>query len=181
MSDAVERARAALAAAAKAQEDAAAALTAAGSAKVDPRPATPGPLTAAQVGAIRTGYSFDGAALEMGALVNGEALADVPVRIPVGMMNRHGLVAGATGTGKTKTLQGLAEQLSALGVPVFAADIKGDLSGVASPGVANDQLLDRTRGIGQDWQPVASPTEYFSLGGIGSGGPVRAPASGVGP
>ena len=70
----------------------------------------------------------------MGALVNGDALADVPVRIPLSMINRHGLVAGATGTGKTKTLQVLAEQLSAHGVPVFAADIKGDLSGIASLG-----------------------------------------------
>ena len=68
-------------------------------------------------------------ALEMGALVNGDADAATQVRIPLAMVNRHGLIAGATGTGKTKTLQVLAEQLSAAGVPVFAADIKGDLSG----------------------------------------------------
>ena len=60
------------------------------------------------------------------------------------MLNRHGLVAGATGTGKTKTLQLMAEQISAAGVPVFAADIKGDLSGIASPGQPSDKLLART-------------------------------------
>ena len=140
-----------------------------------------GPLTDAEVGIVRTGYAFDGPALEMGALVNGDAMPDVPVRIPLAMMNRHGLVAGATGTGKTKTLQGLAEQLSSLGVPVFAADIKRDLSGIASPGEQNEKLLDRTRRIGQDWHPNASPTEFFSLGGIGAGVPIRATVSGFGP
>jgi len=139
-----------------------------------------GPLTPAEVDAIRAGYAFDGPALEMGALVNGDALADVPIRIPVAMMNRHGLVAGATGTGKTKTLQVLAEQLSAAGVPVFAADIKGDLSGIASPGASSEKLLERTRGIGQDWAPAATPTEYFTLGGLGTGIPIRATVSSFG-
>ena len=96
-------------------------------------------------------------ALEMGALVNGEAMPDVPVRIPIAMTNRHGLVAGATGTGKTRTLQVLAEQLSAAGVAVFAADIKGDLSGIATPGEGNEKLLKRTEGIGQQWTPRPSP------------------------
>jgi uncharacterized protein len=142
---------------------------------------TGGPLDPAAVEAIRAGYAFDGEVLEMGALVNGEALSEVPVRIPIAMMNRHGLVAGATGTGKTKTLQVLAEQLSAAGVPVFAADIKGDLSGIASPGVENPKLLERTAGIGQDWSPSASPTEYFTLGGLGTGIPIRATVSSFGP
>ena len=83
---------------------------------------TSGPLDAAGIERIRAGYAFDGAVLEMGALVNGSALPDVQVRIPVAMLNRHGLVAGATGTGKTRTLQLLAEQLSAAGVHVFAGD-----------------------------------------------------------
>jgi len=117
----------------------------------------------------------------MGALVNGDARPDVPIRIPLAMTNRHGLVAGATGTGKTKTLQVLAEQLSAHGVPVFAADIKGDLSGIASAGTPSEKLLARTTGIGQDWVPTASPTEYFSLGGIGRGIPIRATVTGFGP
>ena len=218
MSDAVQQARAAVAAAAQAQADAAAALAAAEAAEraavqTAPAPALPptappstptlapasasalapasaaetasapatGPLTEVEIDAIRAGYSFDGPALEMGALVNGDARPDVQVRIPLGMMNRHGLVAGATGTGKTKTLQGLAEQLSALGVPVFAADIKGDLSGIASPGTPSDKLTARTTGIGQNWSAIASPTEFFSLGGIGTGIPIRATVSGFGP
>ena len=113
--------------------------------------------------------------------MNTDPVPQAQIRIPLGMMNRHGLVAGATGTGKTRTLQGLAEQLAAKGVPVFAADIKGDLSGVATPGEPNDKLLARTRGIGQDWQAAASVTEYFALGGIGTGVPVRATVSGFGP
>ena len=85
--------------------------------------------------AVAPGYAFEGPALELGGLMlDANTLSDVPIRIPLGMVNRHGLVAGATGTGKTKTLQLLAEQLSAAGVPVFAADIKGDLSGISTPG-----------------------------------------------
>jgi len=139
------------------------------------------PLSAAQVATIKAGYTFDGPALEMGDPVNGTALADVPVRIPLAMVNRHGLVAGATGTGKTKTLQVLAEQLSAHGVPVFAADIKGDLSGIATAGTPGEKLLARTRSIGQQWMPVATPTEYFTLGGLGTGVPIRATVSSFGP
>lgn len=140
-----------------------------------------GPLDAEQVQAVITGYTFAAATLDLGALVNGVALPEAQIRIPLGMMNRHGLVAGATGTGKTRTLQGLAEQLAAKGVPVFAADIKGDLSGVATPGEAGEKLLARTRAIGQDWVPAASVTEYYALGGIGKGVPVRATVSGFGP
>ena len=117
----------------------------------------------------------------IGALVDGDAVPEAQVRIPLGMLNRHGLVAGATGTGKTKTLQVLAEQVAAQGVPVFAADIKGDLSGIASPGVANDKLTARSTSIGQDWQPVATPTEYFTLGGLGTGVPIRASIESFGP
>lgn len=144
-------------------------------------PETTGPLAAADVERIRAGYAFEGAALEMGALVNGEAMPDVPVRIPLAMTNRHGLVAGATGTGKTRTLQVLAEQLAANGVAVFAADIKGDLSGVATPGTSSEKLLTRTEGIGQAWSAASFPTEFFSLGGVGKGVPIRATISGFGP
>jgi len=171
-------------AAEQAQASAAAVPEAAAGVPAAPAPTPPapaGPLGDADVETIRAGYAFAGAALEMGALVNGDARADVPVRIPLAMMNRHGLVAGATGTGKTKTLQVLAEQLSENGVPVFAADVKGDLSGIASPGESSPKLLDRTKGIGQDWSPLAAPTEYFALGGKGTGIPVRATVSGFGP
>ncbi|QEO13712.1 DUF853 family protein [Agromyces intestinalis] len=147
-------------------------------------PESPGPnapLTAAEAGAVAAGYAFDGTALELGALVNGEADPAVQVRIPIAMTNRHGLVAGATGTGKTRTLQVLAEQLSAAGVAVFAADIKGDLSGLATSGEGSEKLLARTRGIGQDWTPASFPVEFFSLGGIGRGVPIRATVAGFGP
>ncbi|KQW06493.1 ATPase [Leifsonia sp. Root4] len=146
-----------------------------------PAAAESGPLDAAHIDTIRAGYAFEGAALEMGALVNGEALPGVQVRIPLAMTNRHGLVAGATGTGKTRTLQVLAEQLSANGVAVFAADIKGDLSGIATAGEGNPKLLARTEGIGQGWTPDSFPVEYFSLGGVGKGVPIRATIAGFGP
>ncbi|MFB2597738.1 helicase HerA-like domain-containing protein [Herbiconiux sp. P17] len=186
--EAARQAQAAAEAAVKRAEEAAAAAAAAPvpdvATPVVPTPAdTPStaPLDDASVEGIRAGYAFDGPALDIGALVNGEALPGVQVRIPLAMTNRHGLVAGATGTGKTRTLQTLAEQLAAAGVPVFAADMKGDLSGVATPGEGNEKLLARTTAIGQDWSPKASRTEYFSLGGIGKGVPIRATLSGFGP
>lgn len=159
---------------------AAEAASAAPTADAPPAP-TAGSLDAAQRDHIRAGYAFDGAALELGALVDGEPDASVPIRIPLGMLGRHGLVAGATGTGKTKTLQVLAEQLAAAGVPVFAADIKGDLSGIATPGTASEKLLARTAGIGQDWSPRAAQVEYLALGGVGTGVPIRATVTSFGP
>src|SRR5919199_6829444 len=131
---------------------------------------------------VRDGYAFAGPALELGALVvDGKGDPSVQVRIPLSMINRHGLVAGATGTGKTKTLQGMAEQLSTAGVPVFLADIKGDLSGMAAPGVVNDKITARAAEIGADWQPTAYPVEFFALGGHGTGVPVRATVTSFGP
>jgi DNA helicase HerA-like ATPase len=131
---------------------------------------------------IRAGYAFEGAALHLGtAVVDGQAHADAPVRLPLSSLNRHGLVAGATGTGKTKTLQLMAEQLSGQGVPVFLADIKGDLSGMATPGQPNEKLTARARDVGQDWVPTAYPTEFLSLGGLGKGTPVRATITSFGP
>lgn len=106
-------------------------------------------------------------------MADAETLTETPIRIPLGMLNRHGLVAGATGTGKTKTLQLLAEQLSAAGVPVFAADIKGDLSGLATPGTESEKLTARASSVGQTWQARGFPVEYFALGGEGTGIPVR--------
>ncbi|MCR2812634.1 DUF853 domain-containing protein [Microbacterium sp. zg.Y1084] len=155
--------------------------TTAASADDQPETSPGGPLDDAEVAAIVRGYTFDSATLDLGALVNGAAAPKAQIRIPLSMINRHGLVAGATGTGKTRTLQSLAEQLAAHGVPVFAADIKGDLSGVATPGEPSDKLLARTRAIGQDWHPCASATEFFALGGVGTGVPVRATVSGFGP
>ena len=97
------------------------------------------------------------------------------------MLNRHGLIAGATGTGKTKTLQLITEQLSAAGVPVFAADIKGDLSGLAPAGEGDEKLLARTGSLGQAWKATASPVEFLALGGRGPGVPMRATITSFGP
>ncbi len=135
-----------------------------------------------EVVAIQRGYTFDEPAIELGVLMQDDSpVPSVGVRIPVSMLNRHGLVAGATGTGKTKTLQLMAEQISAAGVPVFAADIKGDLSGIASPGQSSEKLLARTAKIGQSWEPRGCPTEFFALGGQGLGIPLRATMSSFGP
>ncbi|MRT44828.1 DUF853 family protein, partial [Xylella fastidiosa subsp. multiplex] len=91
------------------------------------------------------------------------------IRIPLAVLNRHGLVAGATGTGKTKTLQLVAEQLSAQGVPVFMADIKGDLSGVSAPGQPNDKVRGRAAEVRQEWAPGGFPAQFYALGGLGHG------------
>jgi hypothetical protein len=134
------------------------------------------------VSAIKAGYTFDGPTIDVGALLHGgEPVPRARIALPLAMMNRHGLVAGATGTGKTRTLQGLAEQLSAAGVPVFLADMKGDLSGLAVPGAGGEKLLARTKALGQDWQPTAFPVEFLCLGGLGEGVPVRATPTSFGP
>ncbi|HET9889911.1 MAG TPA: helicase HerA-like domain-containing protein, partial [Mycobacterium sp.] len=92
-----------------------------------------------------------------------------------------GLVAGATGTGKTKTLQLIAEQLSAAGVPVLMADVKGDLSGLARPGEGNDKTAARAKDTGDNWQPTGFPVEFLSLGTNGIGVPIRATVESFGP
>lgn len=138
--------------------------------------------TAEKVAALQKGYTFEGAAIALGvAIIDGEVHPEAQVSLPLGMMNRHGLVAGATGTGKTVTLHLMAEQLSSAGVPVFLADIKGDLSGLATPGTGSEKLLARTRAIGQDWAASSFPVEYLALGGDGSGVPVRATVTSFGP
>ncbi|MFF4114047.1 helicase HerA-like domain-containing protein [Streptomyces sp. NPDC001714] len=131
---------------------------------------------------IAAGYAFAGQALDLGAVLrDGRCFPGAQVRIPLPMLNRHGLVAGATGTGKTKTLQLIAEQLSAHGVPVFLADVKGDLSGVARPGQANDRVRARAGEVGQQWTATGFPTEFLALGGLGHGIPVRATITSFGP
>ncbi|MFD4879018.1 helicase HerA-like domain-containing protein [Streptomyces sp. NPDC058420] len=131
---------------------------------------------------IAAGYAFTGPALDLGALLwEGACLPDAQIRIPLPMLNRHGLVAGATGTGKTKTLQLIAEQLSAQGVPVFLADVKGDVSGISAPGVTNDKVAGRAAEVKQQWTATGYPAEFYALGGIGHGIPVRATITGFGP
>ena len=132
--------------------------------------------------AIRDGYTFTVPTIQLGVAGDADGpFPEVGVRIPLGMLNRHGLVAGATGTGKTVTLQTLAEQVSRAGVPVFAADVKGDLSGMASPGDSSPKLLARTAANGQPWQPKACPVEFYALGGAGKGVPLRTTISSFGP
>ncbi|MFF6989318.1 helicase HerA-like domain-containing protein [Streptomyces sp. NPDC010273] len=131
---------------------------------------------------IAAGYAFTGPALDLGALLwEGACLPDAQIRVPLPMLNRHGLVAGATGTGKTKTLQLIAEQLSAQGVPVFLADVKGDVSGISAPGVTNDKVAGRAAEVKQQWTATGYPAEFYALGGIGHGIPVRATITGFGP
>jgi uncharacterized protein len=131
--------------------------------------------------AIANGYSFSGESLALGVAMQESAVVEgAMVRLPLSMMNRHGLVAGATGTGKTRTLQLLAEQLSAKGVPVFLADFKGDLSGIVAPGEANPKVLERAASAGVAFTPATFPAEFVSLSGD-NGVPLRATVSSFGP
>ena len=130
----------------------------------------------------RRAYAFEGATIDLGRGVHDGALErDAVVRLPLATTNRHGLIAGATGTGKTRTLQLLAEQLSAAGVSVFAADYKGDLSGLAGAGAAGGPAEARMEDLGLPFEPTGFPVEFLSLGGIGSGVPVRATVTDFGP
>ena len=141
---------------------------------------------------VRSGYSFSSPTLPVGTyldtLSGGEpaAVKDLSVGIPLGLLNRHALVAGATGTGKTRTLQLLAEGLSAAGVPVFLADVKGDLTGLAEAGASNDKIASRIASTGQDWKGQSFPIELFNLGGSDSGAgisgtPIRTTVTEFGP
>jgi uncharacterized protein len=133
----------------------------------------------AEIGAA---YATDGAAVDLGqGILEGKLYPEAKVRIPLSMMNRHGLIAGATGTGKTVSLRVLAEQLSDAGVPVFLADIKGDLASMVSPGEASGSIGERATELGLDFKPSGYPVEFLSLGGIGPGVPVRATVSDFGP
>ncbi|MFC4127414.1 helicase HerA-like domain-containing protein [Nocardia rhizosphaerae] len=138
---------------------------------------------AGAAGEIAAGYNFSGPALELGTvMVDGVTDPTARVRIPLRMMNRHGLVAGATGTGKTKTLQGMAEQLSRAGVPVVLADVKGDLSGLSEPAEDSPKIRERAAETGAaDWTPRGFPTEFVSLGTGGIGVPIRATITSFGP
>ena len=131
---------------------------------------------------IAEAYAAEGAAIDLGRGVHEEKLAATAVvQVPLRMMNRHGLIAGATGTGKTITLQTIAEQLSAAGVAVFAADVKGDVSGVSAPGEPGGPAEKRMKELDLPFEAKGFPVEYLSLGGIGPGVPVRATVSDFGP
>ena len=132
--------------------------------------------------AITTAYAAEGAAIDLGrGVLDGTLEADAVVKVPLATMNRHGLIAGATGTGKTRTLQLVAEQLSDAGVAVFAADYKGDLSGLVEAGAADGPAPKRMAELGLPYEPTSYPVEFLSLGGIGDGIPVRATVTDFGP
>jgi uncharacterized protein len=131
--------------------------------------------------AARAAFPTAANAITLGAVIhNGECQPEPIVSIPISMVNRHGLIAGATGTGKTRTLQLIAEQLSAAGVPVFVADIKGDLSGLGAPGDSNDRINSRATETGYKWQGSGFPVEFLSLTGA-HGAQLRATVSSFGP
>src|SRR5687768_304094 len=139
-------------------------------------------MPAAFAETIAAAYATEGPALDLGRGVHEGAVAqEAAVRVPLRMLNRHGLIAGATGTGKTKTLQLMAEQLSAIGVPVFAADMKGDLSGLVRPGADDERVRERVDDLGATWAAKGQPVAFLSLGGLGPGVPIRATVSSFGP
>ncbi|MEO8437320.1 MAG: helicase HerA-like domain-containing protein [Chloroflexota bacterium] len=132
--------------------------------------------------AMATGYALSEPGVVIGSpMLNGELDNDARVQVALSMLNRHGLIAGATGTGKTKTLQLMAGQLSKAGVPVFVADIKGDLTGLAVPGDAiNPKVVDRVASLDWTFEPSSHPVEYLSLSGK-LGAQVRASVHSFGP
>ena len=132
---------------------------------------------------MAAGYACDGPVVGLGRpfAAGGEPLTDIEVGVPLGLLNRHGLIAGATGTGKTKTLQLMAEALSDAGVPVFAADMKGDVAGLAAPGELSEPVAERRDGLKAAWEATAFPVEALVLDESDRGVPVRASVAGFGP
>jgi DNA helicase HerA-like ATPase len=130
---------------------------------------------------IKTGYAFKGERIQIGrAMLDGEVVPGADVYLTLKTLNRHGLISGATGTGKTKTLQMISEALSNASVPVLLMDIKGDLSGIAMPGSANTNLVERCEKLGINYTPEKFPVELLTLSN-GKGVRLRATVSEFGP
>ena len=130
---------------------------------------------------INQGYTSKGASILLGgAILDKQALSDAHVKIPLKTLNRHGLIAGATGTGKTKTIQVLSEQLSSFGIPVLMMDIKGDFSGIAKKGEEKSFITERHQKINIPYQTASFPVELLSLSEQ-SGVRLRATVSEFGP
>ncbi len=127
------------------------------------------------------GYTFKGDSIILGtAILDNEALPETHVKIPLRTLNRHGLIAGATGTGKTKTVQLFAESLSDKSIPVLLMDIKGDLSGIAAPGETGSKVKERHDKIGIPHNPAGYPVEFLTLSDE-KGARLRATTSEFGP
>ena len=130
---------------------------------------------------INEGYQFKGDSFILGgAILDGEPLKNTYIKVPLETLNRHGLIAGATGTGKTKSLQVMAEQLSEKGIPVLLMDLKGDLSGLAMPSPGHPKIDERMNAIGLEFTPKGYPVEMLSLTGK-EGAQLRATVSEFGP
>ena len=131
---------------------------------------------------LAAGYKLDEPGIVLGSPLDGTTVyPDVRIQVALSMLSRHGLIAGATGTGKTKTLQGIAGQLSLAGVPCLVADIKGDVSGMALPGDAtNPKVQQRVADLGLDYVPTGHPVEFLSLSGK-LGSQMRASVHSFGP
>ena len=130
---------------------------------------------------IEKGYTFKGDSITLGAaMVDGQAVTGAHVKVPLKTLNRHGLIAGATGTGKTKSLQVLAENLSEKGIPVLLMDLKGDLSGLAQPSPGHPKIDERHAQIGLPFEPNRFPVEILTLSGQ-DGVRLRATVSEFGP
>ncbi|NNG26159.1 MAG: DUF853 family protein [Ignavibacteriaceae bacterium] len=130
---------------------------------------------------ITDGYTFKGDSIILGtAILNRNAVPETHIKIPLRALNRHGLIAGATGTGKTKTLQVIAEALSEKSIPVLLMDVKGDLSGLAQSGKTHPKIEDRQGKIGIPYSPHGFPVELLSLSGE-KGTRLRATVSEFGP
>ena len=130
---------------------------------------------------MQKGYQFKGEFVKIGCgILNGETVPETNVYLPLKTLNRHGLIAGATGTGKTKTLQLISECLSDNSVPVMLMDIKGDLSGIAAEGMLNDKIQERIAKMYLSWKPTAYPVELLTLTG-NHGVRLRATVSEFGP
>ena len=130
---------------------------------------------------VKTGYTFKGESFKIGcAMLDGSVVAGADVLLPFKTLNRHGLIAGATGTGKTKTLQVLAEGLSDASIPVLLMDIKGDLSGIAAAGNLNDKITERYQKLNIEYKPAAYPVDLLTLSEQ-KGARLRATVSEFGP
>jgi DNA helicase HerA-like ATPase len=137
--------------------------------------------TSAFLEAVNNGYSFKGEKFKIGrAMLDGQVVDGADVFIPFKTLNRHGLIAGATGTGKTKTLQVLAEGLSDASIPVVLMDIKGDLSGIGAAGTENEKISSRCQQLGVEFKPAAYPVEFLTLSNE-KGTRLRATVSEFGP